>query len=142
CRGGGGGKGGGGGAGGGGRRREIADAERGERLHAEVGAEVGDGATGREGLRVAEGQRRAGRLKACKEGRLVSRRIGQEDLGGPAQERGRLHLRPLARVLARPELAGRDVDERHARRVATRGDRHQEVVPGPLQLRGFGHPAP
>ena len=117
-------------------RRQVGHAERGERVHAEVGAEIRRGAPGREGRRVAEGQRRARRLQPSQEDRIGARGVGQQDLRGAPQERGRQDLRPFPRVLACPELAGRDVDERHADRIAARAHRQQEIVRGALQVGG------
>ena len=118
-------------------RREVADAERGERVDAEVGAEIRRGAPGREGPRVAEGQRCARRLQPRQEGRIGARGVGQQDLRGAPQERGRQDFRPLPRVLARPELAGRDVDERHAGRIAAGDDRQQKVVRRSFEVGGI-----
>ena len=115
-------------------RREVRDPERCERLHAKVGAEVGGGPPGREGLWIAEGQGGPGRLQAREKGRVGARRVGQHDLGRTPQERRRQDLGSLPGVLTGPELTGRDIDERHARRVAASGHRQEKVVRGAFEV--------
>ncbi len=121
--------------------RELADTERLEARHAEVRAEIAGGPAPSERGGIAEAQRRAVRGEVPEQVARVAQRVRQHDLGWPAEQRGRQHAVVARGVLARPELAGRHVDERHARALATAHDGEQEVVRAAREVRGVGHGA-
>ena len=119
-------------------RAEVADAEPVERLDAEVRAEVRGGAARARHLGVVEGQRGARLAKPGEEGRLLARRPGEEDLGGPTQERRRQRRVVAPGVLPRPELPRRHVHECEAGGVAVGREREEKVVCGPREVRRVG----
>ena len=91
---------------------QVGHAERRERAHAEVRAKIGRGAPAVPERRIGERQRGAGRLQARQQ---VARRplgLRQQHLGWAAQQRRGQHGILAGAVLADPELAGRDVEQR------------------------------
>ncbi len=117
---------------------------RGERGHPEavearapeVGLEHLAGRARPEGAPVHSRHRHPGRYPAGHP-RLI-RALGQQDLGGAAQERGLQQGLARARLLPDPEVAGRDVDQRDAHRGGGRVRGKQKVVAGPVEELGVG----
>ena len=118
--------------------RHVGDAERRQRRHVEVSAEIAHGAAKREGGRVPERQRRAGRLQSRQEITGRARGLRHQDLARPPHERRRQDGVLAARVFPCPEVAGGDVEQRDAGTLARTDDGEEEVVGGAGQERGVG----
>ncbi len=115
---------------------ECGHAEAVEARAAEVRVEHLAGGARSESAAVEVGDRHAGRHPAGHPRRV--RPLGQQDLGGTAQQRGLQQRFAGERLLAHPELAGRDVHQGHADRGRGRVRGEQEVVAGTLQELGVG----
>ncbi len=87
--------------------------------------------------RIADGHRDARRLAPAQPFRLAAPR--DQDLGrAPQERRFDQDLGAVARRLAHPELARRDVDEGHAEGAGGAGEREEEVVGGAFEELGVG----
>jgi hypothetical protein len=125
----------------GGHAAEVEGVEGGHpELAGDLGVRVARGARG--GLRPR--QRGAGGLQARQQGARRAQRLRQDDLGRPPQQRGLQHTGAVlvSLTLADREVAGGGVEQGDARprtgALALAGQREQEVVRGPAQVRGVG----